>query len=59
MLLTLLLAVSVQGGCADATTQVDMNRCAQVALQRADAALFAKLGLTPMEGAEPMRVAAE
>jgi len=25
----------------------------------ADAALFAKLGLTPMESAEPMRVAAE
>ena len=25
----------------------------------ADAALFAKLGLKPMEGAEPMRVAAE
>jgi biotin synthase len=25
----------------------------------ADAALFAKLGLTPMAGAEPMRVAAE
>ena len=40
MLLTLLLAAAAaQGGCADATTQADMNRCAQVALQRADAAM--------------------
>jgi uncharacterized protein YecT (DUF1311 family) len=40
MLLTLVFAAAtVQGGCADATTQLDMNRCAQVAWQRADAAM--------------------
>ncbi len=40
MLLTLLLATATaQGGCADATTQADMNRCAQAALRRADAAM--------------------
>lgn len=40
MLLTLFLAAAAaQGGCANATSQVDMNRCAQAALQRADAAM--------------------
>ena len=39
MLLTLLLAAAVQAGCDDATTQVDMNRCAQAKWQRADAAM--------------------
>ena len=39
MLLTLLLAAALQAGCDDATTQVDMNRCAQAAWQRADAAM--------------------
>lgn len=39
MLLTLFLAAAAQGGCANATTQADMNRCAQAALQRADAAM--------------------
>lgn len=40
MLLTLLLAAATaQGDCASATTQVDMNRCAQAAWQRADAAM--------------------
>lgn len=40
MLLTLFLAAAaVQGGCADATTQADMNRCAQAAFRRADAAM--------------------
>jgi len=39
VLLTLLLAAALQAGCDDATTQVDMNRCAQAAWQRADAAM--------------------
>lgn len=39
MLLSLLLAAAAQGGCAYAATQVDMNRCAQAAWQRADAAM--------------------
>ena len=40
MLLTLFLAAAAaQGGCANATTQADMNRCAQAALRRADAAM--------------------
>ncbi len=39
MLLTLLFAAAAQGGCANATTPIDMNRCGQVAWQRADAAM--------------------